>query len=190
MMKTRESGMPDEEQWSTFFDVESVLDRLELTNHRTDVVEFGCGYGTFTLPAARRIRGTIYALDIDAEMIRTTAMKAESAGLSNVKTLLRDFMVDGTGCPDGAAGYAMLFNILHAEEPAALLGEAKRVLAPGGLLGIMHWNYDAKTPRGPSMNIRPRPEQCRDWAAASGFRLIGPAIRLLPPFHYGMVFET
>ena len=31
-----------------------------------DVAELGCGYGTFTLPLARRIGGTVHTLDIDA----------------------------------------------------------------------------------------------------------------------------
>jgi hypothetical protein len=39
------------------------------------------------------------------------------------------------------------------------------------------------------MEIRPRPEQCRDWALGAGFRLLAPGIIDLPPFHYGMVLE-
>ena len=54
-MKSRESGMPDEELWASFFNVESVLDKLGLQSCAGDVVEFGCGYGTFTIPAARRV---------------------------------------------------------------------------------------------------------------------------------------
>lgn len=36
------------------------------------------------------------------------------------------------------------------------------------------------------MDIRPRPEQCRDWAVREGFRLMPPGILNLPPYHYGM----
>ena len=57
------------------------------------------------------------------------------------------------------------------------------------MLGVMHWNYDPTTPRGPSMDIRPRPEQCAEWALEAGFRLRDPGIIDLPPFHYGMSSE-
>ena len=96
-------------------------------------------------------------MDIDPEMVAITEQKAEAAGLRNVRTYVRDFVADGTGLPDASAQYAMLFDILHAECPDTLLREAYRILAAGGKLGIVHWNYDPTTPRGPAMNIRPRP---------------------------------
>ena len=123
-MKVRESGMPEAELWDTFFDPARVLTLLDFTNAKADVVEFGCGYGTFTVPAARRTRGTVYALDIEPKMIRTTAGKVQSARLRNVRTILQDFVAAGTGLADASVGYAMLFNILHARRPAGLLEEA------------------------------------------------------------------
>jgi SAM-dependent methyltransferase len=188
-VKTRESGMPEEAAWDSFFDPPRALNLLMPAVVQNDVVEFGCGYGTFTIPAAQRTRGTLHALDIDPEMVALTAAKASQAGLTNVRGTLRDFVAEGTGLPPDSAGYAMLFNILHAEQPEVLLREAYRVLAPGGSLGIIHWNYDPNTPRGPSMAIRPRPEQCRDWALAAGFELTEPGIMPLPPYHYGMLLR-
>ncbi|MHB1033423.1 MAG: class I SAM-dependent methyltransferase [Pirellulales bacterium] len=188
-MKTRESGMPDESMWTDFFDAETVLRKLGLTSSCGNVVDFGCGYGTFTIPAARMISGTVHALDIEPEMVQATAAKAQELGLQNVKTYLRDFVADGTGLPDASVDYVMLFNILHAERPDVLLWEALRVLRPGGKLGIIHWNYDPTTPRGPAMAIRPRPEQCRDWAEQVGFRSLEPGSIELPPYHYGMTLE-
>ena len=184
-MKTRESGMPDEGTWDSYFDPEAILDRLQIRS--CDVVEFGCGFGTFTLPAAKRTTGIVYALDIDPGMVALVRSKAAAAKLENIRSILRDFMVEGTGLPDASADYAMVFNILHCEEPVSLLREARRILRPGGLLGIMHWRYDETTPRGPSMEIRPRPEQCLGWALETGFTLLPPGIVDLPPYHYGMV---
>ena len=45
--------------------------------------------------------------------------------------------------------------------------------------------FDPATPRGPSMGIRPRPEQCREWTRQAGFELIQPHVDL-PPYHYGI----
>jgi ubiquinone/menaquinone biosynthesis C-methylase UbiE len=188
-MKTRESGMPEEEMWREFFDPEAILRLLRLTSSCRDVVDFGCGYGTFAIPAARIVRGIVHALDVEPGMATATQAKADTEGLRNVRTYLRDFVAQGTGLPSASMDYAMLFNILHCESPDVLLGEAFRVLSPGGILGIIHWNYDPATPRGPAMEIRPRPEQCREWAVGQGFRLLEPGIIEFPPYHYGMALE-
>lgn len=187
-MKVRESGMPERELWESFFNPAKILATLGLNSQTGNVVEFGCGYGTFTIPAAKTIKGKIYALDIEPEMIRITNEKTKKRGLSNVQTILRDFVTEGSGLPDKSMGYVMLFNILHLENPENLLNEAKRILKEGGLLGIIHWNYDPKTPRGPSMDIRPKPEQCIEWVKKVGF------IELkqfdLKPYHYGIVMSN
>jgi SAM-dependent methyltransferase len=188
-MKTRESGMPPEEMWQSFFDPNGVLTKLGLDSNCRDVLEFGCGYGTFTIPAAQRIRGTVYAIDIEPEMLANTGAKAKAVGAANIELLQRDFVVDGSGLADRTVDYVMLFNILHAQERMALLREARRVLRPHGKLAIIHWNFDASTPRGPSMSIRPKPGECRAWAEEVGFAAISPADIDLPPYHYGLVLE-
>ena len=60
-MKVRESGMPEQKMWEKFFDLRKILVTLGIDKQTTDVAEFGCGYGTFTIPAAKIIRGKIYA---------------------------------------------------------------------------------------------------------------------------------
>ena len=96
-MKVRDSGMPEEALWEGFFDARQILTTLDFTEFAADVVDFGCGYGTFTVAAARLTTGTVYALDIDAQMIEATAARAASFGLDNVKTIARDFVAEGTG---------------------------------------------------------------------------------------------
>jgi ubiquinone/menaquinone biosynthesis C-methylase UbiE len=185
-MKTRESGMPDEERWQSFFDPDLILNELGLDETYQVVVDMGCGYGTFAVPAARRIRGMVHAIDIEPQMVDACQAKVKEAGVSNINCVVRDFVTFGTWLPDNTADFVMLFNILHAENPVSLLKEAYRILAPGGKVGVIHWNYDPTTPRGPSMDIRPRPEQCQEWVKAAGFQLLQPFIDL-PPYHYGMV---
>jgi len=188
-MKTRESGMPEEGLWASFFAPEEALRKLQLDASCREVVDFGCGYGTFSIAAARITSAVVHALDLEPEMVAATQAKADAAGLKNVRTCLRDFVAEGTGLADGQADYAMLFNILHAECPQVLLREAHRVLRAGGRLAIMHWRYDPSTPRGPSMDIRPRAELCVAWAEEAGFRLLASGVVDLPPYHYGIVLE-
>jgi ubiquinone/menaquinone biosynthesis C-methylase UbiE len=185
-MKVRDSGMPDETTWDGFFDPLNVLARLGLTPATTSAVDLGCGYGTFTVPAARLIEGTVHGFDIEPEMIAVTGSKAESAGLSNVQLHLRDFVAEGTGLPDASIGFAMLFNILHAEDPHRLLHEAYRILTPEGTAAVMHWVSDRPTPRGPSLDIRPSPADCRKWMTDEGLRIDGDVVDL-PPYHFGLV---
>ncbi|HEV2972744.1 MAG TPA: class I SAM-dependent methyltransferase [Pirellulales bacterium] len=180
--------MPEELVWDSFFDVAGVLERLRFGRPAGPVVEFGCGYGTFTIEAARRCSGILNTFDIEPEMVALTERKAVAAGLANVRAEVRDFIAAGTGLPDATADYCMVFNILHAERPVTLLNEVRRVLEPGGLVGIMHWNHDPSTPRGPSMAIRPKPEDCAEWAVVAGLRSVSELIDL-PPYHYGFVFE-
>ena len=188
-MKTRESGMPPEKMWQGFFEPNSILAKLGMDANCGDVLEFGCGYGTFTIPAATMVRGKVYAMDIEPEMLAITRAKADAAGLHNVELMQRDFVTQGSGLAEGTVDYVMLFNILHAEERRVMLCEAWRVLRPTGKLAIIHWNFDATTPRGPSLSIRPKPGECRTWAEEVGFVPISPGEINLPPYHYGLVLE-
>ncbi len=184
-MKLRESGMPPQELWETLLDVPRILDAFGLGTETGDVVELGCGYGTFTLPLARRIAGTVHTFDIEAAMVALTARRAVEAGLTNIKVEARDVLAAGFGRPAGSCHTALLFNILHAEEPVALLRAARDAVRPGGLVAIIHWRSDITTPRGPSLDIRPRPEQITTWATAASLTDDGPSFDL-PPWHFGL----
>ncbi len=188
-MKVRDSGMPDEDIWDNFFGPKKILTTFRIGEKTGDVVELGSGYGTFTIPAARLISGTVFALDIEPDLIELVKGKCKSEKVINVRLSLRDFVGTGTGLPDSSMEAALLFNILHHEEPVALLSEAFRVLKPDGIAAVIHWNYDPTTPRGPVMDIRPRPEQCIEWAKLAGFAFNKRNRFDLKPYHYGLLFR-
>lgn len=188
-MKARESGMPEEAYWESFFDADATMRILfsasGLAGH---LVEFGCGYGTFTVPAAMHTDGIVTALDIDPLMVDRVQQKTETQELSNVRAEVRDFVADGSGLDSGTQDHALIFNLLHLEQPVALLREAHRVLHDRGMLFVMHWRSDIPTPRGPSLAIRPRPEQCQTWLEEAGFQNV-ESVNLQPccPYHFGLI---
>ena len=187
-MKLRDSGMPDEAYWETLFDVRLVLERLGIDDSLGDVVELGCGYGTFSIPVARVIRGTLRTFDIDPAMVARTDERA-AAELPSGKLVcsLRDVATNGFGV--GGVDAALVFNLLHCDEPVALLNRAADAVRPGGLVLAIHWRY-AETPRGPNLDIRPRPEQIATWAQQTG-RLVREGNLIdLPPWHYGWRFRV
>ena len=79
-----------------------------------------------------------------------------------------------------------LFNILHCENPINLLQVVYDVICLNGKLGIIHWNYE-NTPRGPSLDIRPKKESIVEWCQSVGFELT--RVFDFKPFHFGLLFN-
>jgi SAM-dependent methyltransferase len=97
-------------------------------------------------------------------------------------------LAEGFGGEPQTKDACLLFNILHGEEPERLLAHAARVVRPGGRVLVIHWRYDPATPRGPSLEIRPRPEQVIEWARKTRMLQFVTPVVDLPPWHYGLRF--
>ena len=188
-MKARESGMPEEDYWNSFFEAECVVKKM-FGGHGCEgsVVEFGSGYGTFTLPAARHATGTVFAFDIEPDFITRLRRKSLDQSVRNVHACVRDFVADGTGLEPQTQSHAMIYNLLRVETPVELLKEAFRVSQPGGRLSVIHWRSDIPTPRGPALDIRPSPQQCKAWIAEAEFRLIQDVdLSQCSQYHFGIL---
>ena len=181
--------MPEEAYWETLLDVDGILQRLRIGKELQDVVELGCGYGTFSLPVAASISGALRAFDIDAAMVGRTRQRAEERGIRNLLCEQRDVFHDGFGVDAGSQDACLLFNILHCEQPARILQEAARAISGQGSVFVIHWRHDPATPRGPSLDIRPRPEDCIRWAEAAALHPTENGAVDLPPYHYGLVLR-
>ncbi|SDL47362.1 hypothetical protein SAMN05660860_00723 [Geoalkalibacter ferrihydriticus] len=79
-MKVRDSGMPDEEMWNSFFSPAKILALLGLDADTRGVAKFGCGYGTFSLAAARLTQGMVHAFDIEPAMVAVQAVPHRKDG--------------------------------------------------------------------------------------------------------------
>jgi ubiquinone/menaquinone biosynthesis C-methylase UbiE len=143
-MKVRDSGMPEETMWSKFFDPEQILQQMGITHNLQSVVDLGCGFGTFSIPASQMIKGKIHAFDIDPEMIGQLQNKIDQLNIKNIDLHLTDFIIEGSGFNDNSIDYVMLFNILHHDNPHQILNEVHRILKTGQKagqsekLGVMH----------------------------------------------------
>ncbi|MEM7466973.1 MAG: class I SAM-dependent methyltransferase [Pseudomonadota bacterium] len=179
--------MPPPGLWQTFFEPKEILSKLGLITQFDHVVEFGCGYGTFTTPRAQIVNGRVSTFDLDEQMIAHARGQLPAEILNKVQFHHLDFCFATQVLGKSIADYVMLFNILHGEEPIRLLEQAFDLLCPEGRAGIIHWNYDPDTPRGPPMDIRPQPEELADLAHGAGF-MVSEMIDL-PPFHYGFQLQ-
>jgi ubiquinone/menaquinone biosynthesis C-methylase UbiE len=180
--------MPAEKMWASFFDVDLILSELQINSDINDLVEVGCGYGTFTIPSAKKINGKLYAFDIEESMIEIVKQELRNSLIDNVILEQRDILTQTTGLADNSVDYVMLFNILHHESPGDLLNEAHRILRSKGKLGILHWRSDIKTPRGPDLSIRPKPDQILLWVEKQKYSIYKPPT-VVNPYHFGLILS-
>jgi ubiquinone/menaquinone biosynthesis C-methylase UbiE len=99
------------------------------------VVDYGCGPGSFTIPAAEIVgqEGKVFAVDIHPLAIRAVEEKARRKGLQNVEAIL----VQGydTGIGESSIDRVLLIDTIHAiEDTDALFREIHRMLKPDGVL--------------------------------------------------------
>jgi ubiquinone/menaquinone biosynthesis C-methylase UbiE len=110
------------------------LEKAGLTKGMS-VVDYGCGPGSFTIPAAEMVghEGKVFAVDIHPLAISTVEQKASRKGLQNVETIL----VKGydTSIEKSSIDRVLLMDTIHAiDDPDALFREIHRMLKPDGLL--------------------------------------------------------
>jgi ubiquinone/menaquinone biosynthesis C-methylase UbiE len=121
---------------------ESVLRRIGVEKSKI-VLDFGCGSGTYTIPAARIVcgEGHVYALDKDGKVLDELMHRARSAGLGNITR------IDAPGklkieLARESVDIVLLYDVFHshyfpqAGDRRKLLKEIHKVLKRDGLLSI------------------------------------------------------
>ncbi|MCK4276363.1 MAG: class I SAM-dependent methyltransferase, partial [Phycisphaerae bacterium] len=98
------------------------------------VLDYGCGSGTCTVPAARIVGdgGKVYALDINAAALRKVRKKARKAALRNIRIIHSDG-TPSTELPQVGVDVALLYDVMQKiDDWRALFGELHRILRPHG----------------------------------------------------------
>lgn len=101
------------------------------------ILDFGCGLGFNTLPAAYKVgnTGKAFALDINPRAIEIVKEKAKKYKLTNIKTILSDY---DTKLKHKSIDIVYLHNTLPmVKNKKAVLNEIHRVLKINGRLSYM-----------------------------------------------------
>jgi ubiquinone/menaquinone biosynthesis C-methylase UbiE len=110
------------------------------------VLDFGCGSGTYTIPAAKAVEATgrVYALDINPKALDRMERKAERAGLRNIVRIDAS-REDGISLDDEAVDFMLLIDVLQKiDNKEALFQEVHRVLKLRGVLLIFPMHLTAE----------------------------------------------
>jgi protein-L-isoaspartate O-methyltransferase len=129
---------------------EILLSALEL-KAGMKVADVGAGTGYYSWRMAQRVGagGTVYAVDIEPEMIKLLEEQMSRRGIANVKAVL------GTstdpGLPPAGIDLALMVDVYHElEYPYEMLAAIVRALKPGGRLVFVEFKSgDASVPIKP-----------------------------------------
>ena len=151
------------------------------------VADLGAGTGYFSLPMARLVgdTGTVYAVDIQPEMLWIIGDRAASEGISNIETVLAT--EKDPGLSDGSIDMVLLVDAYHEFEwPWEVMSAVYESLVPGGKVVLIE--YRAEDRRVPIKRLHKMSErQARAELEAVGLRFVENG-RFLPQQHF-LVFE-
>ncbi|MAM39775.1 MAG: methyltransferase [Erythrobacter sp.] len=188
------TAMPDRDWWQELWpEPEETLRKIGIKDHMT-VVDLCSGDGYFTAPLAKIVKGNLFAVDLDPNMLDQTREALNQQGATVRDLILADARDVANIIPE-KADYVLIANTFHGiPDKTSIVEAVAKVLKPGGKLGIVNW-YPATRedtqvlgkPRGPKTELRMSPETVQRIVERAGFRLA--SLVELPPFHYGIVFE-
>ncbi len=108
------------------------------------VADFGAGGGYFIEILANLVgeEGSVYACEIQRDLVDTIGALARSKGLHQVRPLWGDLEeIGGTKVPDGVVDVALLVNtFFQLEDKTTALREIARTMRSGGKLFIIDWS--------------------------------------------------
>jgi predicted methyltransferase len=173
---------PDREAWQK---PEQIMDALGVAEGST-VADIGAGAGWFTIQLARRVgpNGTVYAQDVQRQMLEAIRRRVAREGLQNVQTRL------GAGSapnlPQRTFDAILVVDVYDAvDEPVPFLRNLAAALKPGGRLGIVNYKPGRGGPGpGPDEGVRVDSASVERDALAAGLRVLA---RETLPYQYLLV---
>ena len=166
-------GILEREQRVSGLKIEEVVARLGL-EPGDQVADIGAGTGVFSGPLARAVApgGTLYAVEIDQELLDYITDRADRENLTNITTVLGEF--EDPKLPSRELDLIFFHDVLHhVEKRQEYLRVAASYLNPGGrivVIDMIKGHPEAGHRNQPEMQISP--DDVKQWMAAAGLRLV------------------
>lgn len=182
----------DSEKWSKVFDdpkrdawqkPHEVIQALALKPDAV-VADIGSGTGYFAVRFARMVpKGKVYGLDVEPDMVKHLAERAQREGLGNLVSAKAE---PGAARLPEKVDLAILVDVYHhVEDRERYFARLRASLRPGGRLAVIDFRMDS--PQGPPRAARIPPERVKAELAKAGYAVDREHVFL--PNQYFLVFR-
>jgi ubiquinone/menaquinone biosynthesis C-methylase UbiE len=145
----------------------------------TDLVDVGCGDGELTVDVAASVRSVV-GVDADEQGVAAARARAARDGVGTATFEVADAYA--LGLADGVADAVLGHSVLEAlEHPLRALAEMRRVLRPGGVVGVASVEYGGLILAGPHEDLLRRFYSIREqlWIREGADPYLGRRLRSL-----------
>ena len=171
---------PDRDAWQK---PDTVLDALELTP-KSLVADVGAGTGYFSVRLARRVpEGKVFAVDVEADMVRYLVERARREGLPGLVAIQAE--PNDPKIPEPVDVVLVVDTLHHIDARDAYFVKLRSSLRPGGRVAIVDFTKDATM--GPPPAHRLGAEEVVALAARAGLSKVR---EVALPQQYVLVFAA
>src|SRR5262245_6775522 len=136
------------------------------------ICDMGCGNGFYTLQLAKMTgeAGRVYAVDIQAEMLKMLKARGEEQGVRNIAPVLST--ASDPKLPKGKIDLILLVDVYHEfSHPEEMLAAMREALSPEGVCALVEFRAE-----DPNVPIKPehkmtKEQIMKEWPP-NGFKLV------------------
>jgi ubiquinone/menaquinone biosynthesis C-methylase UbiE len=153
------------------------------------VADLGAGTGYFSrsLSAAVGDAGTVFAVEVEPNLITHLRARAEKEQTRNVVPILGS--ADNPRLPAAMVDVVLIVDTLHhINDRIAYLRRLRHVLKPAGRIVVIDFKKDEDIPVGPPREHRLAREEVVEEFRSAGYQLVGEPQIL--PYQYFLIFQS
>ena len=174
---THQHAFSDPEHWARYFDdpqrdawqkPHEVITALALPSN-AKIADIGAGTGYFSVRLAHMVaNGRVYAIDVEPDMVKYLAQRAQREGLPNVRAILAT--PSDAHLPEKVDRALLVDTYHHIGEREAYFRRLRKDLLPGAEITIIDFKRDS--PIGPPVDERLARDQVTAEMGRAGYRLV------------------